>query len=243
MSVARLPVYEWCARAARGELPGLDWVDLTPDPELAAFTIGADGRFRPRSYAAMLPPPMVRAAADAHDAGQPTLLAGLTALFARPEWILHGRSLLWSPLGPAPAQLGFLFEALGLPAALHEDDPDRMARLAVRLRQWRERAGEVELALTLLREVADADTTGIEREPALAHEVLACHRIDWWRARRPAAFVPRIEGGWVRFQTPDAPMPLLREDLGVRPTASLSVLVRLLPAWACLRVFAPPEVS
>lgn len=255
----RLPVHAWARLAAAGALDGLAWVDARIDPEgpVLRETRGEDGAitFAHLPYAAFLPPPMVRAAAQAQAEGRATLLEALQLLFARAEWLVAGRHLLWSPLSPAPEVLAALVEAFGVEPELHGGRPDALARIASLLPSWRPYRGSVRHARALLlaacgedidvRGAADvADATQIEDEPTdeVTHaggdtaEIFACRSAGWLATRTSGATGMRVQGGFLviaglsRDRAEDAFVALPEAARAVRPFS------RLLPTWCTLRI-------
>ncbi len=254
---------EWAQASAAGALEGLEWVDASADPDAEphSTSVDADGvrRFRHLPYAAFLPGPMAEAMAQAEVDGDISAMEAVQMLFAQPEWLLLTRPLLWSPLSPKPRLLAWLVERWGIEPALHRDDPARLARIVARLPRWEPQRGRLAPALEMTVEAAEEpfdadiidDTAGREpTAPALRAEVFACRSDHWWAQRQQPGAAPehRIESGVVCHQPAEGPVfELLREDVLMEWTTTLESarrLLRLLPAWASLRLAlhaAPPS--
>ena len=246
----------WAAQSAAGELVDLDWVDARVSADLPRFSRTAEG-FHHIPYGKYLPPSLLEAAADAQARGEPTLLEGLQLVFARAEWWIEARRLLWAPDSPAPRVLEALVEAHGIGDELHQGDPARLQRLAAELPGWFPRRGEGRAAADLLRRALrdpprERLLSGPDADQALRDEVFACRGAGWWAARGTSAPLSlRIQAGWLRFQPPAGPPVALRaEDALVAWTPGRPLhrgLARLLPVWSCRRVTvlrdAPPVSS
>lgn len=254
----RTAVREWARASAAGELQGLAWVDASADPDATPHTARRDDdgvqRFRHLPYAAFLPEAMADAMADAARAGDISAMEAVQMLFAEPEWLMVARPLLWSPLSPKPRLLAWLVERWGIESALHRDDPARLARIVARLPRWEPQRGRLAPAIEMTVEAAEEPLTApvvddsdgpVPDAPALRGEVFACRSDRWWARRRQPGATPayRIEGGVVCHQPADGPVfELLREDVLMEWTVGLSGtrrLLRLLPAWASLRLALP----
>lgn len=231
---------EWAWRAASGSLHGLRWVDLTVEPELPEFSRSEDGEaFRGTSLDAFLPPPMVEAAADASDRGEPTALDGLALLLARASWLVETRSLLWTSGTPMPEILARLVESYGIDAEGHRNDPSLLVNLRAQLPTWYPYRGDAHRAMRLLESALDEDM-GVTIEPTNADgEAFACHDASWWATRGAGAGTLVIDGGLTRFVSGTEPACPV-EDVRLAPHADLSgpsrVMFRLLPAWTTPRL-------
>jgi hypothetical protein len=249
----RSPVLEWAARQAAGELEGLEWVAEHLPLEQDDYTVheeDGEPRFHAVSLAPYLPPPMAQAAVAAHERGEATALEGVQAMFARAVWPVVTRRLWWTADSPAPGLLAWLLEQYGIGPELHRNDPGKLRATVARLATWRRERGDLKATLTLLRD-------DLQHEPderyaegqSLVDEVLCCHKLSWWRARqRGRPYVAyRIEDGMLRFQDPSEPaFVALPEDVVAeaapdRPWSA--TLLRLLPAWMCVRPVLKREKS
>lgn len=245
---ARTPELQWSHRAAAGDLPAAEWVDATIDPARDHWQ--SDGeQFAGIALGKFLPPALVQAAQEAQAAGDPTLLEALDLLLSRVTWLVRNRPRVWTELSPVPALLSHLVESHGIERAVHEHDPEKLARIAARLHGWRKRRGELGPTLDLLEEAAGIipherlQQPGQEdRRPAdLADEVFACHDARWWAARQfeDAEQHLRISGGYLKFQDPESPgFSLLREDVMAIADDErrwTRAVVRLLSGWTTLR--------
>lgn len=152
----REALYEWARSAASGQMADLDWVDLNANPEADPYRVRRNRRgrllFRQGRYGRALPPAMLQNIARAEMQGGATLLQALTLAFARTEWLVKSRSLLWTELSPVPLLLARMVEAYGISGEVHRGDPGRLVRLRARLPAWHKRRGEVIEALRLLEE-------------------------------------------------------------------------------------------
>ncbi len=159
----RTPELSWAHAAAHGELEGLGWVDLRPDPELAdaqlvkAERVGGRGgergpqvRYRHRSHLRFLPETYARAAIQAHAKGKTTAWDGLALLFSRADWLVRSRAHLWAPHSPAPRLLATLVQTFGIEAQIHLHQPERLARLCALLPSWYPGRGTLDRARQLL---------------------------------------------------------------------------------------------
>jgi hypothetical protein len=253
----RQAAVEWSQRNGAGELGDLAWVDARVRSPAEPFS--TDGAtFHHLPYGRFLPRALADEIADGQEAGDATLLEAVLLLFARPEWIVQARRLLWTPISPAPGLLAALCEAYGIGVELHEDDPVRLQRLAARLVLWFPRRGEVGPALELLSEalgepprqvIAHVDGAGPRPvAPPLTEEAFTCRGAAWWARRSDPGARPRyrIGQGVLQFQPrQDQPgFPLVREDvlMSHRPGESVPRdLLRILPVWATLRVVMTTE--
>jgi hypothetical protein len=253
---ARSSTLEWCDQARAKELVGVQWVEPEVGQNLPAGRRiqSRDGveRFSFAILESVLPPAMIAevAAAQAEDA--PLALDAIHLMFARMERLLSSRQWWWTPVGPEPQLLELLAEAYGVPQELHQQDPERLARLAAHLEGWHPWRGEVDHAVSLYTRVvgntpteswSHVDSAGAE-PPALADEVMACHHEEWWAARGAAAIKPdyKISNGMLRFQPSQDVLPLSREDVLVEITPEgpqSTTLLRLIPAWMSARVSYP----
>lgn len=245
--VVRNATLEWAHRAAAGELKGLEWAGGDLRRTRPDWTNEGD-EFHATSMAKFAPETIAQAVEAAQQRGEPTALEGLQLVFARVLWMARTRHLYWTPDTPIPRLLASLVEAHGVGRDVHRDDPENLVRITARLPTWRRRRGELEPALRLLSEGTVFEA--LERlealpdgsaDPRLADEVFACHSDGFWAERcegEPRTAL-RIEGGWLRFQDPEAPAFTLRtgdvlveadddEALADRP-------LRLLPAWTVYR--------
>lgn len=261
MSRLRTPELDWARREATGEHADGDWVDVRVDPDAEPFSqVDVDGRvrFRHLPYEGFLPDAFVDELRAAHEAGELTLLEALTRMLARPEWLVRGRRLLLGPQTPVPALLVQVVEAFGIGPEVHAEDPERLVRITAMLAGFRPRRGELDAALRVLEEGAGLQiprpalagrADGRPPDEPLHDEVMACRDHDWWarRARRGARAELRIEGGWVRFQPSGrGQWGLPPGDIALAWDPEESVphgLLRLLPAWACLRLLAPTATA
>jgi len=243
----RTAALEWIRRSAAGDLSGMGWVSLDLDPAATPFSVipdeGEGERFRHVPYGAFLPPPMVEAAQEAREEGLATALEALLLLFARPEWLIHTRDRMWTPLSPTPELLARLAESYGVSAELHRGDPDKLARLAARLPSWHPHRGRPEAARALLEDALEEPSEGVGtiEDGELASEAFTCRSADWWR-RRTGGDPPqhRIVDNVLRFQ-PDTgrPFEVIQEDIPVRWTPGTPfprAILRLLPAWQSVRL-------
>lgn len=255
--LARLPVLEWCHRAASGGVGELGWVDTTLEVnrEIYRVTESDSGavQFQHLPYAGFQPPSMLDAERVAAARGTVTLQECLLLLFARLEWSIAARGRLWTELSFHPAQLAALVEAYGVEPSVHRGDPEVLARLVALLPSWFPSRGTVAAARRLLAaaEPDEPPDTRCRAEdgptPAvLHHELFACHSLAYWEERWTdgTAVELRIEQGVVLFQ-PDLPTVVLRrEDLAVawRPGQPLlSALLRLMPPWTVVRPYLAVE--
>lgn len=255
----REPILEWAQRSAAGDLEGLDWVDADLDPSRPAFIQREDveGRrtFHHLPYTAFLPPSVAEAAVEAQRRGRATLHEALALIYARQEWLIASRDHMWSPLSAVPGLLAQMVEAFGIGPELHCHRPDVLARLTAILPRWHPRRGTVEKALEVVEAAEDegdeplcvayVDEDGEDPDfPSLRDEVFRCRDDEWWRRRRQdgAAAHYQIADGLLRFQPAKGPAFVLqREDVLVEwdPERTLPRnLMRLLPAWAELRLAA-----
>jgi hypothetical protein len=251
---------------ASGRMRGLEWADGTVARRARPFQVvpGSDGinRFRHIPYGYFLPTVMTTAAVSAQGRGEPTVLEGYMLVFAWVEWLIASRMMLWSPQSPQPALLAVLVEAFGVGPELHREDPKRLMRLAARLPTWYAHRGTSRRALQLLEETIgeDLQISAVQvNSPQAEHdaipateEVFSCRSAEWWHRRRvgEATHLPadgsdgamRIEGGLLRFQSPDSDgFKLAQDDVLVAWKAGTpfpTVLSRVLPIWVSLRVVA-----
>ena len=249
---------KWACEASRGQLQKLDWVDSTIYAQQSSFRINKQADkyiYRHRPYGAYLPKAMSNSAIVAQRNGEPTVLEGLLLLFARMEWLTASRRYFWSPMSPVPELLAILVEALGVGNEIHRDDEEVLSRLTARLPTWIPQRGTVASAKSLLTDTVGEkltiETAQLDKEgntpvrPDIASEVFACQDLDWWQRRLPESdgegksMNMRLESGFLAFQSTDKPMPLHREDVLVGWKVSEKFptnLLRLLPAWICLRI-------
>ena len=158
-------------------------------------------------------------------------------------------------MSPVPELLAILVEALGIGNEIHRNDREVLSRLVARLPTWMPARGTLKSATSLLQDTVgeklniEARQTRKEGEtsisPDIKGEVFGCHDVDWWRRRIPASpesgfeMNMRLQSGFLAYQSTEQPMPLHREDVLVGWKVSEqfpSNLLRLLPAWICLRV-------
>jgi hypothetical protein len=271
--LARLPVLEWSHRTAAGQHEGLDWVDATVEAHADAYRVVADEdgvvRFQHFPYAAFLPPAMLEETAAAQARGEATLQECILLLFARFEWLILSRELLWTSLSPVPRLLAALVQAYGVGPEVHDHHEETLARLTALLPDWFPSRGTLAAARRVL---ACAELDGAARgattrdeagatPPLLAGEVLACRSLSFWASRRVETARPdvtrpdptrpvvtdyRIAGGVVLFQTRSPQFELRREDVVVPHEVGGRVsgeLVRLLPPWTVLRTVLTAERS
>lgn len=257
---ARLPEVEWARRAAAGELAGTDWVAVSADPHARPFSQvgrGEAATFHHMPYVAFLPDLVREAVAGAVAEGELTLLEGAVRVMAWPEWFTRSRHLLWTAQTPVPALLARLLEAYGVDPEVHGHDPVRLVRLRARLSAWHPRRGELQPALDLLAGAGEAELPAVahlsgptpeEAGLPLRDEVFACRDLSWWEARlgAPAEPVLRVEAGLLRFQPARGGFRLRVDDVvcawpGRQPLPR--ALLRLLPAWAVLRLVDPSDAS
>jgi hypothetical protein len=91
----------------------------------------------------------------------------------------------------------------------------------------------------------DRGVSGVPTAPPLRTEAFTCRSDRWWAARRQPGAMPefRIEDGCLQFQPQTGPVfELVREDVLIKLHGSISRtrrLLRLLPAWASVRLTAP----
>ena len=248
---------KWACQEAKGELTSLDWVDSTIYKSQPSFRVTSNDTgeaFRHRPYGAYLPKSMCDAAIKAQENGEPTVLEGLLLLFARMEWLTSSRRYYWSPMSPVPELLAILVEALGIGNEIHRNDREVLSRLVARLPTWMPARGTLKSARSLLQDTVgenlniEARQLGKEGDssisPDINGEVFACRDVDWWRRRAPVSesgleMNMRLQSGFLAYQSAEQPMPLHREDVLVGWKVSEqfpSNLLRLLPAWICLRV-------
>lgn len=255
----RLPDVEWSFRSGEGRLGGLTWVDLALDPDLSSYRLTSPedhGAFRAFQFLGQLPTWVADQTLLAARRGRPTAWEGLALLFARPEWLVASREHLWAPWTPYPHLLAYLAESFGVGRNLHEDDGERLARLAALLPTWYPSRGRLDKAREVLAacdKAAALDAAREEGDPEadaqLPEEVLCCHGARWWLARQEEEAVPeyRISGGFLKFQSKAGPrFRLRREDLvlGVDPEQRPHVdSFRLLPVWAAVRFTVSPATS
>lgn len=231
---ARTAALEWALRAARGDLDGVDWVDSTLRTHGEPFAIVRDGdavRFRHLGFTDTLPGPMVDAAIDAQQRGEPTALEAITQLMARAQWLTSARRFLWTAHSPMPGLLSALVESYGIDVELHGNDPDTLANLLVHLPRWFPRRGEASRAVELLDTALDRGVSA--RVGSAAQVAFTCQGASWWaRHSRPSTLV--IEGGFLRMDPVDDPEDVV---LGWVPTERFPhELLRLLPASASVRL-------
>ncbi len=249
---------KWACESSQGELNKLEWVDSRIYPQQTSFRLTKrEGKhtYRHRPYGSYLPKSMHRAAIKAQENGEPTVLEGILLLFARMEWLTSSRRYFWSPMSPVPELLAILVEAFGVGNEIHRNNGEVLSRLTARLPTWMPTRGTVASARSLLSETVGEkltiETSQVDKEgntplqPDIVNEVFACHEVDWWRRRisirdgEPQKLDLRLESGFLGFQSTERPMPLHREDVLVGWKVSEkfpSNLLRLLPAWICLRV-------
>lgn len=262
---AREPALEWAHRAAKQELEGLGWVDTNLDPKAPALSQREDEstdeerRFLHFPYTAFMPNVLANAAIEAKAHGEAPMVEAVVLLLARPEWLIAGRHLMWSPLSPVPRILSTLVEAFGVDQDLHRNDPEILARLAAQLPGWHAHRGTVSRAREVLEstgDLAQADGTAtvatdgeVPTSPDLREEVFACRDETWWAARSKGEPEPeyRISGGVLKFQPKSGNAYVLRrEDVLVEWQAGRPVprqLMRLLPSWVVVRLVIPAESS
>lgn len=255
----RLPEVEWAYQSGQGELDQLQWVDgrLDPNlPPLRAVGVNGDTQFRHYAYLTVVPTYLADIAQDDQERGRPTAWEALTLLFARPEWTVASRNMLWAPHSPYPGVLAQMVEAFGVERNTHRFDRARLARLAALLPSWYPGRGRLDAAREVLSACDELDTVGVIHgqndeapEALVKNEILCCRGADWWRARQQKGAAPsyRISKGFVRYQDEEGPGWQMRhEDFLVQlPTdGKLSLSVhRLLPAWASVRLTTEPEAS
>ncbi len=250
MSTGHPAMLDWARREADGDQAHLRWVvDATQVEDKDELD---DGSFPAPPLARTLPAGVVEAARAERRAGRATLLEATSTLLARPAWFVRSAPVVWTAASPRPKQIAVLVEAFGIGRALHQDDPERLARLAARIRIWLAHRGAIGPTLDLLREALQIDLGGrvlhntLEgaEPPALQGELLALHGERYWVARaagRPAP-VHRIQDGIVRFQAPGTTAPLAVDDLlviGADTVSQLAPVLRLLPATLVPRVVLP----
>lgn len=245
----RTGVLAWSREQAHGEPRGLGWVDLTLREDGRPFLPVKDEatgevRFRHAPYGLFLPPPMLQAAQEAAERGEATALHGVILSFAKPEWIVASRHLLWTPLSPVPRLLSPLVEAFGIDRLLHRDDPSRLVRLLAHLPRFHPHRGDPNAARQLVQDALDEDL-GVEvRDQVDGDEVFACRPASWWRRRGgpPSGLV--VRDGLLRCEAmQDAPQA---EDAVLSPIGDASVpiaMLRLLPVWASVRLHPPSSPS
>ena len=259
---------QWACDMAQGKAEALRWVDSTILDHHRSFSVSEeDGEkvYRHRPYGAYLPRTMRLSARHAQAQGEPTVLEGLLLLFAKMEWLIATRRYYFSPMSPVPKLLVSLVEAMGIDNEIHRNKPDVLSRLVARLPTWNPSRGTVQGAKELLVETVGEPFTlrvaqmpkdeAIPLDPDIQDEVFVCRDLDWWTRRIhtqpleedevPAANMNlRITSGLLQYQMPERPLPLHPEDVLVGwkikepfPTN----LLRLLPAWICVRVVVQPE--
>lgn len=192
----REALFEWARAAASGHMEDLDWVDLNANPEAQPYRVRRNRRgrllFRQGRYGRALPPAMLENIARAELRGGATLLQALTLAFARTEWLVKSRSMLWTELSPVPLLLARMVEAYGISGEVHRGDADRLVRLRARLPAWHKRRGEVGEALRLLDEAVHAPPA----ERLTGHQAAAPSPV-------PVGVAGLLEGP----VAPDAPAP------------------------------------
>lgn len=249
---------EWAMRVSRGEAPGLLWADADlaqeGEPHRVVRSPSGAPLFHAYPYHLLLPPPMLEAAVDSQQSGHPPLEEGILLTFAWPDWFVQTRRLLWGGLTPVPRILAWLAESYGFSGELHRNDPERLARIVVRLPTFFPTRGQLSGAIEILEATTGEPVTGtwLQSDSAAAspdllrQEALPCRPDTWWAERSGGAAPPeyRFEGGFLRFQPRVAPpWALRREDILWGWQASVPPrpeLFRLLPAWISVRV-APIE--
>ena len=190
----RVAPLEWACDAVSRDKKGLNWVDSTIDRSRSPFqiTIGEKRKqYRHRSYSAFLPKAMSRAAMEAQNNSEPTVLEGILLVFSRVEWLIAARPYFWSPMSPLKEILAILAESYGVGPELHKNDHETLSRLVARLPTWFPHRGSVVRARQLIE-----DTIGqplgiklkhVDQEGAqpvsLQDEVFICHSDDWWYRR------------------------------------------------------------
>lgn len=245
----RIAPLEWALRSGRGEATALDWVDTALLARGRAFTVVGEAEapaFRHVPYGAFLPRPMLEAAQEARERGEPTLLEALLLLFARVEWLVTARRWLFTTSSPVPPLLVGLVEAYGIPRELHRAEPAVLATLLPRLPGWYPHRGDPERALALL-EPALGEPLPVEVARHVGEEVdeaFACHAASWWRERGDGHGALAIRDGVAVL----VPTGATRSDVPLRwrvPTAPDAPgggarfpgeLLRLLPVWATVRL-------
>jgi hypothetical protein len=259
---------QWACDAAQGKVQALKWVDSTIVDYHRSFSVRerlGQKAYRHRPYGAFLPRTMRLSAKYAQEQGEPTVLEGLLLLFAKMEWLIATRRYYWSPMSPVPKLLVSLVEAMGIDNEIHRNRPDVLSRLVARLPTWNPSRGTVQGARELLVETVGEPFSlrvaqmpkdkSVPLDPDLQDEVFVCRELGWWTRRihsqtldedeKPAANMNlRVSSGLLQYQMPENPLPLHPEDVLVGwkirepfPTN----LLRLLPAWICIRVVVHSE--
>lgn len=237
----RVAPLEWALRSGRGEARALGWVDTELLARGRSFTVVGDTlapRFRHVPYGAFLPRPMLDAAREARERGEPTLLEGLILLFARPEWLVAARRYLFTACSPVPPLLVGLVEAYGIPRELHRADPAVLGTLLPRLPGWYPHRGDPERALALL-EPAIGEPLPVEVAREQGPESFACRSAGWWRERGGHGPLV-IRGGVASVDPPATPRPDVPLRWRGSPGAFPADLLRLLPVWASVRLSSEP---
>jgi hypothetical protein len=254
---------KWSCEASRNNFGKLNWVDSTIYEHHASFRMSKKQNqyvYRHRPYGAYLPDSMSKSAIVAQQNGEPTVLEGLLLLFARMEWLTRSRRYYWTPMSPVPQLLAVLVEALGVGNEIHRDDHEVLSRLTARLPTWLPSRGTAKSARNLLIETVGEsitiETSQLDKDgntpirPDIVGEVFSCQSVDWWKRRIPDAkneeqsMNLRLDSGFLSFQNKDHPIPLHREDILVGWKVSEKFptnLLRLLPAWICLRIVVLKE--
>jgi hypothetical protein len=250
--LVREPTLEWLHRTAAGEHDDLSWVDSTIENH-PPFRVVEPDLFQHVAYVRVLPPALVRSAADAQLAGRPTLLEAMILLFAPMEWMSMARGYLWSPMGPTAGPLALLVESMGVGPEIHEYSRDALANLLADSERWLPTRGSVETAAQIIesaqrptewiRSLADQNGHASEREPDLTKEIFVGWSEADWTAREsdePAEF--RVEDGFLLFQASSAPcLTLPKSDFVVSWSEAIPYepSLRLLAAWLTPRFCLP----
>jgi len=247
---ARIAALEWAIDAANGDLKDWDWVDGDIDPSLEGFVFqqtpeGKKYRHRPLGY--FLPTIMARLAHQAQKNGDPTVLEGLTYLYAQNEWITAARKYLWSPMSPVSMLLSLLAEVYGVSKEIHRNNPQALSRLIARLPAWHKQSGTALKAQELLVDIVGRELpiriTQSSSEKELETEVLVSHEWQWWKLRRNTQSTPRmkISNGFLCFQSSkkEEQYDLVKEDVLITWKEGVGFpkdFLRLLPIWASVRI-------
>lgn len=250
--LVREPKLEWLHRTAAGEHDDLSWVDSTIENH-PPFRVVEPDLFQHVAYVRVLPPAMVRSAAEAQQAGRPTLLEAMILLFAPMEWMSIARGHFWSPLGPTAGPLAALVENMGVGPEIHGYSRDVLANLLADSERWLPMRGSVETAAQIvasaqgptgwIRRTADQNSSAPESGPNLLKELFVGWSEEDWAAREsdaPADF--RIEDGFLLFQGSGEPcltLPASDFVVGWSDESPYAPALRLLAAWLTPRFCLP----